>query len=184
MEEKIYKRQITKQAMSQRERFAERSTIVQRSISGVIDAKQLDRHFTNDELAQLYRFEPDDDSDPLDQYDADCVQDKILRNLMDQFSELIVSYREHDSLLIHRDEENLTEEEQRQAQDEGKLGVRVRHQEKNVFRSDQLARRRIYGRPNPPVINLTDDSEITILPGRVLEMLRQSASNSNSILDQ
>ena len=79
----------------------------------------MDRHFTNDELSQLYRFEPDDDSDPLDQYDADCVQDKILRNLMDQFSDLIVSYREHDSLLIHRDEENLTEEEQRQAQDEG-----------------------------------------------------------------
>lgn len=92
--------------------------------SGVIDAKQLERHFTNDELAQLYRFEPDDDSDPLDQYDADCVQDKILRNLMDQFSELIVSYREHDSLLIHRDEENLTEEEQRQAQDEGNFSPR------------------------------------------------------------
>ena len=85
----------------------------------MIDAKQLDRHFTNDELSQLYRFEPDDDNDPLDQYDADCVQDKILRNLMDQFSDLIVSYREHDSLLIHRDEENLTEEEQKQAQNEG-----------------------------------------------------------------
>ena len=104
MEEKIYKRQITKQAMSQR----------------VIDAKQLDRHFTNDELAQLYRFEPDFDDDLLDKYDADCVKDKVLRKLMDDFSELIVSYREHDSLLVHRDEENLTEEEQKQAEHEGK----------------------------------------------------------------
>jgi len=152
MEEKIYKRQIIKQAMSQR----------------VIDAKQLDRHFTNDELSQLYRFEPDDDNDPLDQYDADCVQDKILRNLMDQFSDLIVSYREHDSLLIHRDEENLTEEEQKQAQNE-----------------DQISRRRIYGRPNPPVINLTEDSDITIIPGRLMEMLRQTTeSNSNIVLDE
>lgn len=103
MEEKIYKRQITKQAMSQR----------------VVDAKQLDRHFTNDELAQLYRFETDVDNDPLDKYDADRVKDKVLRKLMDEYAELIVSYREHDSLLIHRDEENLTEEERKQAQHEG-----------------------------------------------------------------
>jgi len=103
MEEKIYKRQITKQAMSQR----------------VVDAKQLDRHFTNDELAQLYRFEPDIDNDPLDKYDADRIKDKILRKLMDEYVDLIVSYREHDSLLIHRDEENLTEEERKQAQHEG-----------------------------------------------------------------
>ena len=103
MEEKIYKRQITKQAMSQR----------------VVDAKQLDRHFTNDELAQLYRFEPDIENDPLDKYDAERVKDKILRKLMDEYEQLIVSYREHDSLLVHRDEENLTEEEQKQAQHEG-----------------------------------------------------------------
>lgn len=69
----------------------------------------------------MYRFEPDEDDDPLDKYDADCVKDKILRNLMDQFSELIVSYREHDSLLIHRDEFSLTEAEKRQANEEGRL---------------------------------------------------------------
>ena len=86
---------------------------------GVVDAKQLDRHFTNDELSQLYRFETAVDDDPLDKYDADCVKDKILRHLMDKYADLIVSYREHDSLLIHRDEENLTAEEQKQAQDEG-----------------------------------------------------------------
>ena len=103
MEEKIYKRQITKQAMSQR----------------VVDAKQLDRHFTNDELAQLYRFEPDINNDPLDKYDPNRVKDKVLRKLMDEYRDLIVSYREHDSLLIHHDEDNLTEEEQKQAQHEG-----------------------------------------------------------------
>ena len=86
----------------------------------MVDAKQLDRHFTNDELSQLYRFETNLGDDPLDKYDADCVKDKVLRHLMDKYAELIVSYREHDSLLIHRDEENLTEAEQKQAQDEGR----------------------------------------------------------------
>ena len=104
MEENIYKRQITKQAMSQR----------------VIDAKQLDRHFTCDELAELYQFQPNINNDPLDKYDAERIKDKILRKLMNECKDLIVSYREHDSLLIHHDEENLTEVEQKQAQNEDK----------------------------------------------------------------
>ncbi|CAF2881288.1 unnamed protein product [Rotaria sp. Silwood2] len=141
MEEKIYKRQITKQAMSQR----------------VVDSKQLDRHYTNDELAQLYRFEPDNEDDPLDKYDADRVKDKILRKLMDDFGDLIVSYREHDSLLIHRDEENLTEEERKQAQHE-----------------DELTKARIYGRNHATPIPLTDDSEIHIIPGQVMNFFRQN----------
>ena len=139
MEEKIYKRQITKQAMSQR----------------VVDAKQLDRHFTNDELAQLYQFEPDVDNDPLDKYDPDRVKDKILRKLMVEFEELIVSYREHDSLLIHRDEENLTEEEQKQAEHE-----------------DVLSKTRIYGgRPQPSKPLVPDDSVIPIFPGQMMNLL-------------
>ncbi|CAF1224117.1 unnamed protein product [Rotaria sordida] len=141
MEEKIYKRQITKQAMSQR----------------VVDSKQLDRHFTNDELSQLYRFEPDNEDDPLDKYDADRVKDKILRKLMDNFEDLIVSYREHDSLLVHRDEENLTEEEQKQAQHE-----------------DVLTKTRIYGRNHTTAIPLTDDPIISIIPGQVMNFFRQN----------
>ena len=43
MEEKIYQRQVAKQSLSQR----------------VIDEHQLDRHFTNKELSELYTFEPD-----------------------------------------------------------------------------------------------------------------------------
>ncbi|CAF3346610.1 unnamed protein product [Rotaria socialis] len=141
MEEKIYKRQITKQAMSQR----------------VVDSKQLDRHFTNDELSQLYQFEPDNQDDPLDKYDADRVKDKVLRKLMDQYADLIVSYREHDSLLIHHDEQNLTEEEQKQAQNE-----------------DHLTKTRIYGRNHTTAeIPVTDDSDIQIISGQVLDFLRQ-----------
>ncbi|CAF3972579.1 unnamed protein product [Adineta steineri] len=147
MEEKIYKRQIIKQAMSQR----------------VVDAKQLDRHFTNDELAQLYRFDTDFDNDPLDKYDADRVKDKVLRKLMDEYAELIVSYREHDSLLIHRDEENLTEEERKQAQHE-----------------DELAKTKIYGRNKEAAIPLTDDSIIRIIPGQVMDLLRQTTIGPKS----
>ena len=153
MEEKIYKRQIIKQAMSQR----------------VVDAKQLDRHFTNDELAQLYRFEPDDNSDPLDKYDPDRVKDKVLRKLMAEYEELIVSYREHDSLLVHRDEENLTEEERKQAQHEGLNQTRI----SMIFilsLSDELSKTKIYGRPQPSKA-LPDDSVIPIFPGQMMNLL-------------
>jgi transcriptional regulator ATRX len=132
MEEKIYKRQITKQAMSQR----------------VVDAKQLDRHFTYDELARIYQFEPDISNDPLDKYDADRIKDKVLRKLMDEYKDLIVSYREHDSFLIHRDEENLTEEEQKQAQKE-----------------DKRSKKRLYDHNKAPSSTpSTDDSTIRTVP--------------------
>ena len=86
---------------------------------GVIDAKQLARHFSYDELAQLYQFDFDHDHDPMDKYDANRIQDRLLRHLMNIYSDTIVSYCEHDSFLIHHDEENLTEEEIKQAKDEG-----------------------------------------------------------------
>ena len=125
MEENIYKRQITKQAMSQR----------------VIDAKQLDRHFTYDELAKLYQFQPNINNDPLDKYDAERIEDEILRKLMNEYKDLIVSYREHDSLLIHRDEENLTEEEQKQAQNEDKRSkTRFNNHEKAPSTDDSTTR--------------------------------------------
>ncbi|UJR29368.1 hypothetical protein I4U23_010580 [Adineta vaga] len=102
MEEKIYKRQITKQAMFHR----------------VVDAKQLARHFTYDELAQLYQFDFDVEDDPMDRANTNGIQDKMLRHLLQNHSDTIVSYREHDSFLIHNDQDNLTIEEENQAKDE------------------------------------------------------------------
>ncbi|CAF1123246.1 unnamed protein product [Adineta steineri] len=162
MEEKIYKRQITKQAMSQR----------------VVDAKQLDRHFTYDELAQLYQFEPDIGNDPLDKYDADRIKDKVLRKLMDECKDLIVSYREHDSLLIHHDEENLTEEEQKQLQNEDKrsksrLHDRNRAQSSTPSTDDSAIR-------NIPIPSQTQKSKTRLYPWEISKNLRLPATYDSS----
>lgn len=48
MEDKIYDRQVTKQSLSFR----------------VVDQQQIERHFTMNELTELYSFEPDQLDDP------------------------------------------------------------------------------------------------------------------------
>lgn len=48
MEEKIYDRQVAKQSLSFR----------------VVDQQQIERHFTMNELTELYTFEPDQLDDP------------------------------------------------------------------------------------------------------------------------
>lgn len=89
-------------------------------VAGVVDAKQLARHFTYDELAQLYESDFDREDESMSQSDTGAVQDQLLKNLLANFSETIVSYREHDSFLIHNDQEDLTAEERQQAKDEGR----------------------------------------------------------------
>ncbi|KAJ8266440.1 hypothetical protein GJAV_G00130440 [Gymnothorax javanicus] len=107
MEEKVYGRQVTKQSLSFR----------------VVDQQQIERHFTMTELTELYTFEPEQLDDPSSEKTnkratPKLPKDPILANLLHSFKEQIVSYHEHDSLLDHKEEEALTEEERKAAWEE------------------------------------------------------------------
>ncbi|XP_030603016.1 transcriptional regulator ATRX-like isoform X2 [Archocentrus centrarchus] len=103
MEEKIYDRQVTKQSLSYR----------------VVDQQQIERHFTFHELTELYTFDPDLLSDPNSKKSKRPVsvvpKDTILAQLLQTCKDHIVSYHEHESLLDHKQEEELSEAERKAA---------------------------------------------------------------------
>ncbi|XP_064184378.1 transcriptional regulator ATRX isoform X1 [Anguilla rostrata] len=107
MEEKIYDRQVAKQSLSSR----------------VVDQQQIERHFTMNELTELYAFEPDQVDDPNSEKKSKRAtpmlpKDPFLAELLQSFKEQIVGYHEHDSLLDHKEEEALSEEDRKAAWDE------------------------------------------------------------------
>ncbi|XP_068572457.1 transcriptional regulator ATRX-like isoform X2 [Cebidichthys violaceus] len=103
MEEKIYDRQVTKQSLSNR----------------VVDQQQIKRHFTFFELTELYTFEPDLLDDPTSKKSKRTTsvfpKDKILAQLLQTCKDQIVSFHEHGSLLDHKQEEELSEAERKDA---------------------------------------------------------------------
>ncbi|KAJ8405745.1 hypothetical protein AAFF_G00311820 [Aldrovandia affinis] len=104
MEEKIYDRQVTKQSLSFR----------------VVDQQQIERHFTMNELTELYNFEPDLLDDPISEKRRKRAtpmlpKDTFLAKLLHSFKDQIVGYHEHDSLLDHKEEEALSEEDRKAA---------------------------------------------------------------------
>ncbi|XP_063288132.1 transcriptional regulator ATRX [Pelobates fuscus] len=104
MEEKIYDRQIAKQSLSFR----------------VVDQQQIERHFTMNELTELYTFEPDllDDQNPEKKKKRETPvlpKDTVLAEMLQNRKEQIVTYHEHDSLLDHKEEEALSEEDRKAA---------------------------------------------------------------------
>ncbi|GAA6235942.1 transcriptional regulator ATRX-like isoform X1 [Lates japonicus] len=106
MEEKIYDRQVTKQSLSYR----------------VVDQQQIERHFTLFELTELYTFEPDLLNDPNSKKSkrntSVLPKDVVLAQLLQTCKDQIVSYHEHESLLDHKQEEELSEAERKAAWDE------------------------------------------------------------------
>lgn len=109
MEEKIYQRQVTKQSLSQR----------------VIDEHQLDRHFTSQELRELYAFEPDvwtGSSGIVHQ----IPDDDLLKSLLIDCKHWIYKYHEHDSLLENKLNEGLSEEERKAAWEEYEIEKQAR----------------------------------------------------------
>ncbi|KAM7000642.1 transcriptional regulator ATRX [Tautogolabrus adspersus] len=103
MEEKIYDRQVTKQSLSFR----------------VVDQQQIERHFTTNELAELYHFEPDMLDDPSEKKSKKATpllpKDPFLAEMLQNNKDQIACYHEHDSLLDHKEEEALSEEDRKAA---------------------------------------------------------------------
>lgn len=96
MEEKIYERQVTKQAISKR----------------VIDEQQIDRHYKENDLQELYNYdlEPDDERIlPL------LPKDRLFAEMLKKYEDMIYKYHEHDTLLENKEEETLNEEERKAA---------------------------------------------------------------------
>ncbi|XP_053669923.1 transcriptional regulator ATRX homolog [Anopheles nili] len=99
MEEKIYERQVTKQAISKR----------------VIDEQQIDRHYKENDLQELYRY----DVDPSEPRPVpNLPKDRLFAELLKRFDTIIYKYHEHDSLLENKEEETLNEEERKAAWEE------------------------------------------------------------------
>lgn len=99
MEEKIYERQVTKQAISKR----------------VIDEQQIDRHYNQNDLQELYKYdlEPDDERIlPL------LPKDRLFAEMLKKYEDVIYKYHEHDSLLENKEEETLDEDERKAAWEE------------------------------------------------------------------
>ncbi|XP_065095498.1 transcriptional regulator ATRX homolog [Ochlerotatus camptorhynchus] len=100
MEEKIYERQVTKQAISKR----------------VIDEQQIDRHYKENDLQELYRY---DNIEPEEARPTpNLPKDRLFAELLKKFDVLLYKYHEHDSLLENKEEETLNEEERKAAWDE------------------------------------------------------------------
>ncbi|XP_061090599.1 transcriptional regulator ATRX isoform X2 [Conger conger] len=104
MEEKIYDRQVAKQSLSFR----------------VVDQQQIERHFTMNELTELYAFEPDQLDDPNSEKKSKRAtpmlpKDPFLAEMLQSLKGHIVGYHEHDSLLDHKEEEALSEEDRKAA---------------------------------------------------------------------
>lgn len=106
MEEKIYDRQVTKQSLANR----------------VVDQQQIERHFTLNELTELYMFKPDlldsSASSKSKRSTPAMPQDFVLAQLLQTCKDQIVSFHEHESLLDHKEDEELSEAERKAAWDE------------------------------------------------------------------
>uniref|UniRef100_A0A182MKD1 Transcriptional regulator ATRX n=1 Tax=Anopheles culicifacies TaxID=139723 RepID=A0A182MKD1_9DIPT len=96
MEEKVYSRSVTKQALSYR----------------VVDEQQIDRHYSYDELSELYTLTKVSE---MTRETPILPADDVLASLLRTFPNKILKYHEHDSLLENKPEQDLSEEEKKEA---------------------------------------------------------------------
>ncbi|KPM05483.1 hypothetical protein QR98_0039470 [Sarcoptes scabiei] len=96
MEWKIYERQVWKTSIAKR----------------VVDIKQIMRHYTKSELAELYTYEPDIEIVGNVSQRSD---DRLLNELLRMTSSNIVTFHHHDSLFQVTHDEELNEKEKTEA---------------------------------------------------------------------
>eukprot|EP00794_Sanderia_malayensis_P007264 gene7264-8075_t len=102
MEQKIYERQITKLAMAGR----------------VVDEQQIERHFTDEEIRELYTLTAEECKESEEVPTPLLPSDPILAEVLQrQHPKWITKFHEHDVLLENIEDEKLTEEERKQAWD-------------------------------------------------------------------
>lgn len=82
MEQRIYNRQVTKLSLSLR----------------VIDEQQVERHYRNTDLAELYKFDPLVDDKPTIKF----PKDRLLADVFLKYQNYVYDCFEHDSLLENK----------------------------------------------------------------------------------
>ncbi|XP_066143351.1 transcriptional regulator ATRX homolog [Euwallacea fornicatus] len=98
MEMKIYERQVTKQAISKR----------------VIDEQQIDRHYSQNDIQELYKT----DLEPVERPIPRVPKDILLGEMLQKYDGTIFKYHEHQSLLENKQDEELNEDERKAAWEE------------------------------------------------------------------
>ena len=108
LEEKMYRRQVKKQAL----------------FSRVIDEHQVEQHFTSQQVAALVALDEDDDDAeeakkskiPYKSYkDAPPKDVTLARIIKEDAGKSIIRYHEHDSLLENQVDQELTDEQKKEA---------------------------------------------------------------------
>ncbi|EGT53760.1 hypothetical protein CAEBREN_14671 [Caenorhabditis brenneri] len=98
MEERIYKRQVTKESTSMR----------------VVDEAQIQRHYLGNDLTELYQF-TQSIYDPDVEIACAPPKDRLLADVIHQNQAAVVDYIERDTLFANQEEEKLSEQEMKDA---------------------------------------------------------------------
>lgn len=117
MEEQIYKRQILKLSVAKR----------------VIDEQQVDRHYKQNDLGQLY-------TENIVQQNVTspekCLpKDEVLAELLEKHPDVIFRYQDHESLLMNKTDDILTQVEREKAWTEYELEAKKKTNEMQRYRN-------------------------------------------------